>query len=102
MSIRKYPNRMPEPTPPGAMLLEEWLTPAGMSQSALAEKMGVHVQVVNGIVNNRRAVTALTALKLARALGTTPEFWMNLQTACDLWEARKELDEPVRMARGRK
>jgi addiction module HigA family antidote len=80
---------MPEPTTPGEMLLEEWLKPLNMSQSALADKMGVHVQVVNGIVRGRRAVTAHTALRLASVLGTTPEFWMNLQTACDLWEARK-------------
>ncbi|MBV9948187.1 MAG: HigA family addiction module antidote protein [Myxococcales bacterium] len=88
--IRKHENRMPEPTTPGEMLLEEWLTPLNMSQSALAEKMGVHVQIVNGIVRGRRAVTAQTALRLAAALGTTPEYWMNLQTACDLWQARKD------------
>jgi addiction module HigA family antidote len=87
--ILKHENRMPEPTKPGEMLLEEWLTPLNLSQSALAERMGVNVQVVNGIVRGRRAVTAHTALRLASALGTTPEFWMNLQTACDLWEARK-------------
>jgi antitoxin HigA-1 len=78
---------MPEPTTPGEMTLEEWLTPLNMSQSALADKMGLHVQVVNGIVRGRRAVTAHTALRLAAALGTTPEFWMNLQAACDLWDA---------------
>jgi addiction module HigA family antidote len=89
--IRKHEGRMPEPTTPGEMLLEEWLTPQSMSQTALAEKMGVEVQVVNGIVRGRRAVTAQTALRLSHALGTTPEFWMNLQTSCDLWQARKEL-----------
>jgi antitoxin HigA-1 len=89
--IRKHEARMPEPTTPGEMLLEEWLTPQGMSQTALAERMGVDVQVVNGIIRGRRAVTAQTALRLADALSTTPEFWMNLQTSCDLWQARKEL-----------
>jgi addiction module HigA family antidote len=85
-----HKNRMPEPTSPGELLEEEWLKPLGMSQSALAEKMGVHVQVVNGIVRERRAVTAKTAWQLAQALKTTPEFWMNAQTAVDLWEARPE------------
>lgn len=94
--IRKHTDRTPEPTTPGEMLLEEWLTPMKLSQSALADKMGVHVQIVNGIVRNRRAVTAPTAIKLAEALGTTAEFWMNLQTACDLWEARKKADRPSR------
>jgi addiction module HigA family antidote len=57
----------------------------------LAERMGLtHVQQVNLIVNGRRAITAPTALLLARALGTTAEFWMNLQTAHDLWVARVE------------
>jgi addiction module HigA family antidote len=67
------------------VLEEEWLKPKGMSQTALAEKMGLHVQVVSGIVQGRRAVTAKTALLLARALDTTPQFWLNLQNACDLW-----------------
>jgi addiction module HigA family antidote len=89
--IKKHQGRMPRPTTPGEMLLEEWLVPAGMTQSALAERMGVHVQVVNQIVRGRRAVTAPTALRLAEALKTTPEFWMNLQTACDLWNARESM-----------
>jgi antitoxin HigA-1 len=87
----KHKNRMPEPTPPGELLLEEWLRPLDMSQSALAAKMQVNVQVVNGIVRGRRAITANTALRLAEALGTTPMFWMNAQAACDLWaEIQKE------------
>jgi addiction module HigA family antidote len=87
--IPKYADRMPEPTHPGEVLLEEWLRPLNMSQSALAEKMGVDVQVVNGIVRGRRAVTAAVALRLARTFDTSPQFWMNLQQACDLWEAQK-------------
>jgi antitoxin HigA-1 len=96
-SIPRPAEPIPEPTTPGELLLEEWLTPMNMSQSALAEKMGVHVQVVNGIVNRRRAVTAHTALLLARVLETTPEFWMNAQVACDLWDAMSRMDaEPIR------
>lgn len=91
MTIHKPEGRMPEPTPPGEVLMAEWLEPTNMSQSALAEKMGVDVQVVNGIVRGRRAVTAQTAIRLADALGTTAEFWMNLQTACDLYDARKRM-----------
>jgi antitoxin HigA-1 len=79
--------RTPKPTSPGDMLTAEWLTPLGLTQSELARKMGVDVQVVNGIVRGRRAITARTALHLARVLGTTPEFWMNLQSACDLYRA---------------
>lgn len=83
------------PTPPGEMLLEEYLKPAGITQVALAAKMGVPIQRVNGIIAGRRAVTAETAILLSRALGTTAELWLNLQVAVDLWDAQQ------RMPRGR-
>lgn len=86
--IRKPVGRQAKPTTPGEMLREEWLVPSNMTQSALAKKMGIDVQIVNGIVRGRRAITARTALLLAKALKTTPEFWMNLQAAHDLWETR--------------
>jgi antitoxin HigA-1 len=73
--------------------LEEWLKPMKLTQLALAARMGVDIQLVNGIVNGRRAVTAKTALLLAKALKTTPEFWLNAQMAVDLWHARNELKE---------
>ena len=79
------------PTPPGEMLLEEFLKPAGITQVALAAKMGVPIQRVNGIISGRRAVTAETAILLARALGTTPELWLNLQVAVDLWDAQQRM-----------
>jgi addiction module HigA family antidote len=79
------------PTPPGEMLLEEFLKPAGITQVALAEKMGVPIQRVNGIIAGRRAVTAETAILLSRALGTTPDVWLNLQVAVDLWDAEQRL-----------
>jgi antitoxin HigA-1 len=79
------------PTSPGEILLEEFLKPLGMTQLALAEKMGVPIQRVNTLINGKRAVTAETAILLSRALRTSPEFWMNLQTGCDLWAARRKL-----------
>ncbi len=83
------------PTTPGEMLLEEYLKPAGITQVALAAKMGVPIQRVNGIIAGRRSVTAETAILLSRALGPTPELWLNLQVAVDLWDAQQ------RMPRGR-
>jgi addiction module HigA family antidote len=96
--VRPHLHRLPPPTLPGEVLEEEWLKPKGMTQTALAEKMGLHVQVVNGIVQGRRAVTAKTALLLAKALDTTPQFWLNLQNASDLWEAERELAGKTRRA----
>jgi len=78
------------PTSPGEVLREEFLGPRNMTQGDLAEAMGVPIQRVNLLINEKRAVTAETALLLAKMLGTTPEFWMNLQTQCDLWDANQK------------
>jgi addiction module HigA family antidote len=79
------------PTPPGEMLLEEFLRPAGITQVELAARMGVPIQRVNAVIAGRRAVSAETAILLSRALGTTPALWMNLQVAVDLWDAEHRL-----------
>ena len=75
-------NRIP--THPGEILLEEFLNPLGLSQVAFARHIGVPVQRINEIVRGKRGVTPDTAWLFAQALGTTPEFWINLQSACDL------------------
>jgi antitoxin HigA-1 len=67
------------PTPPGEMLLEEYLRPRGITQVELASRMRVPIQRVNTIVNGKRGITAETAILLAEALNTSPEFWMGLQ-----------------------
>ncbi len=78
------------PTAPGEMLLEEFLRPRGVTQVQLASRMGVPVQRVNTIVNGKRGITAETAILLAEALDTTPEFWMGLQADYDLWHALRK------------
>jgi addiction module HigA family antidote len=78
------------PTPPGVMLLEEYLKPRGLTQVELAARMGVPLQRVNTIVNGKRGVTAETAILLSEALDTTPELWMGLQTDHDLWHALRK------------
>ena len=80
-----------KPTHPGAILLQEFLEPMELSQVDLAQRMGVPVQRVNTLINARRDVTAETAILLSRVLKTTPEFWMNLQDAYDLYEAQEHL-----------
>jgi addiction module HigA family antidote len=70
------------------MLVEEFLNPMGLTQSRLAAHIGVPIQRINEIVRAKRGVTPDTALLLSAALGTTAEFWINLQTAHDLARAR--------------
>jgi addiction module HigA family antidote len=69
------------------MLTEEFLIPMKLTQGELAEAMGVERKLVNEICNERRSVTADTALMLARVFGNSPEFWLNVQRRTDLWEA---------------
>ncbi len=75
-------NRVP--THPGEVLLEEFLIPLGLSQAAFAKHLGVSPQHINEIVRQKRGVTPTMAWLLGQALGTTPEFWLNLQNAHDL------------------
>ena len=74
---------------PGEILLEEFLSPMSISQNRLARAMDVPPRRINEIVHGKRAVTADTALRLARALGTSEQFWMGLQADYELEEARK-------------
>ena len=84
--------RGPAALSPGEILQEEFLVPLGLSQTDLAEKMGVGRMRVNEIVRGQRAITAETAILLSRALGTSARFWMNLQTSHDLAKAALKLN----------
>ncbi|HQP35966.1 MAG TPA: HigA family addiction module antitoxin [Polyangiaceae bacterium] len=81
---------------PGEVLREEFLEPLGMSANQLAQALAVPANRVSEIVAERRALTADTALRLARAFGTTPEFWLNLQQAYELRTAEKALGPALR------
>ncbi|MBA3980726.1 MAG: addiction module antidote protein, HigA family [Alcanivorax sp.] len=72
---------------PGEVLMEEFMAPLGISQNRLARAMQVPPRRINEIVHGQRAVTADTALRLARVLGTSPQFWLGLQADYDLEEA---------------
>ncbi len=82
------PNRLT--THPGEVLAEEFLKPLGLSVNALAMALRVPATRIGAIVKGERAVTADTALRLARFFGTSPEFWVNLQAMHDLTKARLE------------
>ena len=79
------------PTHPGEVLLEEFLTPMGLSQYRLAKETNMPSTRINEIVHGKRAITADTALRLARYFGTTERFWLNLQTRFDLEIERDRL-----------
>ena len=81
------------PVHPGEILLEEFLRPLGISQNRLAREMGVPPRRINEIVHGKRAITADTAVRLARALGTSEHFWLTLQADYDLTEAKARLGE---------
>jgi addiction module HigA family antidote len=83
------------PVTPGEMLTEEFLAGYGLSQNALAKAIGISPNRIAEIVNNRRRITADTALRLSLYFGNSPEFWMNLQTHYDLKMARRKLTPEV-------
>lgn len=83
-------NRIP--THPGEILQEEFLAPLGLTQVALAAHIGVPTQRINELVRGKRGITPETAWLLSKALGTTPEFWTNLQAVYDLARNRPVRD----------
>ena len=85
------------PVHPGEVLAEEFLKPMGLSQNRLATALGVPARRINEIVLRKRAVTANTALRLARYFGNSPQFWLGLQMDYDLDIAADGLEK--RLAR---
>lgn len=86
MKAKKLP-----PVHPGEILLEEFMKPLGITQNQLGRDLGISPRRINEIVHGKRRVTADTALRLARHLGTTAMFWMNLQAQYELDLAENEL-----------
>jgi addiction module HigA family antidote len=82
-------------------LVEEFMQPLGLTQGALAEAMGVPRKHVNELCTGRRALTAPTALMLARVFGNSADFWLNVQRRTDLWEAMNSPRERERIERAR-
>jgi addiction module HigA family antidote len=87
-------NRLP-PIHPGEILREEFLKPLGMSAPELAVALCVPATRINEIVNERRGISASTALRLSRYFGTTPKFWLNLQGSYELEAAQDRLGKSI-------
>ena len=83
------------PVTPGEVLAEEFLAGYGLTQAALARALGISPNRIAEIVNNRRRITADTALRLGLFFGTSPEFWQNLQAHYDLKMARRDLPAEI-------
>ena len=90
-----------KPATVGEILTEEFMQPMGLTQGALAKAMGVPRKHVNELCNDRRAVTAPTALILARVFGNSPDFWLNIQRRTDIWQAMNSPRERERIRRAR-
>jgi addiction module HigA family antidote len=88
-------RRLP-PVHPGEILREDLMAPLGLSINGLARELRVPVTRMSEIVNGRRSITADTALRLARYFSTTPEFWVNLQSAYDLAVATRASAEQIK------
>jgi len=90
-----------KPVRVGEILTEEFMEPMGLTQAALAEAMGVQRKHVNELCNDRRNITAATALILSRVFGNTPDFWLNIQRRNDLWDAIHSPKERQRIDRAK-
>jgi addiction module HigA family antidote len=92
------------PTHPGEILLREFLEPRGILQAELAEHIGEHASNLNKLIHGERHISPRSAWMLGWALGTGPEYWMELQTRLELWAARpqRRVGRLVKGARARR
>jgi addiction module HigA family antidote len=90
------------PASVGEILIEEFMAPMHLTQQTLADAMGVPRKHVNELCNDRRSITAPTALILARVFGNSPDFWLNIQRRNDIWNAMNDREERARINRARR
>lgn len=96
MSLRN-PNR--KPTHPGAIFREDVLPALGMTQAALAERLGVSRLTVSELLHEKRGLSADLAIRIGKLTGTTPESWLRMQEAVDIWQlSRAKSDDYARIA----
>ena len=91
-----------KPASVGEILVEEFMGPLDLTQGDIADAMGVPRKHVNELCNNRRAVTADTALMLGRVFGNSADFWLNVQRRNDLWSALHSPERRKRIERARR
>lgn len=91
------PCKKTKPIHPGEILMEEFLKPLNLSQYRLAKDINVPPRRINEIVHKKRAISADTALRFSRFFGTSPEFWLNLQTHFDLEVESDKMEKTLKM-----
>ncbi|MBI5551737.1 MAG: HigA family addiction module antidote protein [Desulfobacterales bacterium] len=96
MNIPNTSKREMAPTHPGEMLREDFMPDYGLTTAALADALGVSRQTMNELLRERRAITPIMALRLARLFGNSPEFWLNAQHAHDLWESEQQFKNELK------
>ncbi len=84
----KIPTNRP-PIHPGEILLEEFMKPHGMTQTAIARRIGVSRKYISEVVNGRKGISTDVALRLSRLFGTSPQLWLNGQISWDVWHAMR-------------
>ena len=84
---------MQDPPHPGEIVRRECLDPLGLTVTRAAEGLGVTRQALSDLVNERAGVSVEMSLRLSQAFGSTPETWLGMQTAWDLWQARSRVDQ---------
>ena len=89
-------NREIPPTHPGEMLREDFLPDYNLTTTSLANALGVSRQTINELLRERRAITPIMALRLSRLFGNSPEFWLNVQHARDLWESEQRFKKELK------
>ena len=95
MAIANTQKRTIPPTHPGEMLREDFLPDYGLTTTSLAAALGVSRQTINELVRERRAISPIMALKLARLFRNSPEFWMKAQHTRDLWESEQQYQDEL-------
>ena len=95
MSIPNTIKRKIPPTHPGEMLREDFMPDFELTTASLAKSLGVSRQTINELLRERRSITPAMALRLSRLFGNSPEFWLNVQHAHDLWESEKQIQEEL-------
>ncbi|MFT5367651.1 MAG: addiction module HigA family antidote [Candidatus Latescibacterota bacterium] len=95
MAIANIHKREIPPTHPGEMLKEDFLPDYNLTATSLASALGVSRQTVNELLRERRTVTPVMALRLARLFGNTPEFWLTAQQTRDLWESEHQYSDDL-------